>query len=341
MKLISFTVPCYNSQEYMRKCVDSLLTAGNDAEIIIVNDGSTDRTAEIADEYAEKYPDIVKVIHKENGGHGSGLNAGLKEACGLYFKVVDSDDWLEEKELKTLLATIREHRALNMLPDLYITNYVFYHASDNTFFVSRYDHKMNLGFVDWSKVKNFHYQHVMMMHALIYRTEKLRGLGIVLPEHTFYVDNLFAFIPMPKLINAYYLNINLYTYYIGRVDQSVNIVNCIDRYKQQILVMERLFTAYTLAELKALPRGLKKYMLHYLHALMIVTLMFSCGKNTPERKADMKEMWGKLKRHDKKLYVKIKYGGYPLPVVLLPWFARPKILRLAYDILNKRTKLGL
>ena len=71
MKIISFTVPCYNSQAYMRKCVDSLLVGGDDVEIIIVNDGSKDDTIKIANEYAERYPDIVKVVDKENGGHGS------------------------------------------------------------------------------------------------------------------------------------------------------------------------------------------------------------------------------------------------------------------------------
>ena len=341
MKLISFTVPCYNSQDYMCKCIDSLLIGGDDVEIIIVDDGSTDSTGEIADGYAEKYPDIVRVIHKQNGGHGSGLNAGLNAADALYFKVVDSDDWLDESGLKTLLSTIREHRALNILPDYYITNVVYNHVSDNTAFECRHDSKMNEGFVDWKKVKSFHFQHIILMHSITYKTDKLREMDIVLPEHTFYVDNIYAYIPLPKLSNAFFINVNLYFYYIGRADQSINIVNCIERYKQQISVMKTMLTAYTLAEIKALPRGLKKYMLHYLHALMIVTLMFSCGKNTNERRADVNEMWLTLKQHDKKLYRKVKYGGYPLPVVMLPWCMRPKILRLAYDILNKHTKLGL
>ena len=77
MKLLTITVPCYNSQDYMEHCINSLLTGGEDVEIILVDDGSTDATAEIADRYAESYPTIVKVIHKENGGHGSGVNAAL------------------------------------------------------------------------------------------------------------------------------------------------------------------------------------------------------------------------------------------------------------------------
>ena len=93
MKYISFAIPCYNSQEYMAKAIESILVGGEDVEIIIVNDGSKDRTSEIAHEYKEKYPEIIKVVDKENGGHGDAVNVGLNHASGRYFKVVDSDDW--------------------------------------------------------------------------------------------------------------------------------------------------------------------------------------------------------------------------------------------------------
>ena len=96
MKLLTVTVPCYNSAEYMEKCIESLRVGGERVEIIIVNDGSKDRTGEIADDYAEKYPNIVRVVHQENGGHGEGINQGLSWASGKYFKVVDSDDVLSE-----------------------------------------------------------------------------------------------------------------------------------------------------------------------------------------------------------------------------------------------------
>ena len=90
MKYITFAVPCYNSQDYMRRCVDSLLAGGRDVEIILINDGSSDDTGRIADEYQLRYPDIVRAVHKPNGGHGSGVNKGLELARGLYYKVVDS-----------------------------------------------------------------------------------------------------------------------------------------------------------------------------------------------------------------------------------------------------------
>ena len=107
MKIISFGVPCYNSEAYMEKCIESLLVGGDDVEIIIVNDGSKDGTAAIADAYAEKYPGIIKVVHQENGGHGEAVNAGLRNATGMYYKVVDSDDWLDADSLCRVIDVLK------------------------------------------------------------------------------------------------------------------------------------------------------------------------------------------------------------------------------------------
>ena len=138
MKYITFTVPCYNSQDYMRHCIDNLVAAGDEVEVIIVNDGSKDDTGKIADEYQSKYPTIVKAIQKENGGHGSGVMAGIRNATGMFFKVVDSDDWIETKDILDMLALIKKHEETKEDIDLYITNYVYEHAADNSQFVMHY-----------------------------------------------------------------------------------------------------------------------------------------------------------------------------------------------------------
>ena len=131
-KCLTLTVPCYNSESYMERCVDSLLEGGDDVEIILVDDGSTDRTGEIADGYAAQYPDIVRVIHKENGGHGSGVNAGMALASGVYFKVVDSDDWLDAEAYHRLLAALRFWSRCENKPDLIVCNYVYDHLEEQT-----------------------------------------------------------------------------------------------------------------------------------------------------------------------------------------------------------------
>ena len=127
-KLITFAVPCYNSAAYMEHCVETLLQGGDDIEIILVDDGSTDDTPAIADRYAQEYPDIVQVIHQPNGGHGEGVNQGLRHATGLYYKVVDSDDWLDADSLARVLAQLRRFRDEGRELDLMICNYVYEHV---------------------------------------------------------------------------------------------------------------------------------------------------------------------------------------------------------------------
>ena len=131
MKLISFAIPCFNSYEYMGKCIESIFPGGADVEIIIVNDGSTDDTLKIAEAYAKKFPTIVRVIDKENGGHGSAVNAGLEAATGLYYKVVDSDDWLDADAYKKVLETLHMLVEAGTPVDMLLTNYVYEKVSEN------------------------------------------------------------------------------------------------------------------------------------------------------------------------------------------------------------------
>ena len=111
MKYLTITIPSYNSEQYLERCLDSLILPRGwmeHIEIIVVNDGSTDRTGEIADDYVRRFPDTVRVVHKENGGHGSGVNAGLALATGRYFKVLDSDDWFDEHAYRELAEKLED-----------------------------------------------------------------------------------------------------------------------------------------------------------------------------------------------------------------------------------------
>ena len=210
MKKISFTVPCYNSEEYMERCIDSLLVGRDEVEIIIVNDGSKDNTGKIADSYQKKYPNIVRVIHKENGGHGSGVNAGLKIASGTYFKVVDSDDWLDENSLLKLIDKIKEIEEKKENVDLFVCNYIYDHLYENK---QKEMHYKNIfkeeKIITWKEIGHFKPSQYMIMHSLIYKTSVLKKCKINLPEHTFYVDNIFAYIPLTCVKTMMYLNIPL------------------------------------------------------------------------------------------------------------------------------------
>ncbi|MCD8040341.1 MAG: glycosyltransferase [Clostridia bacterium] len=337
MKLITFLVPCYNSQDYMQKCIDSLLPAGEDAEIIIVDDGSKDNTAAIADGYAENYPAMVRLVHQPNGGHGSGINCGISLAQGLYFKVVDSDDWLDKDALLKLIQTIK---SLDSKPDLIVTNFIYDKVSDGTKYISRYRKNFKQGYNDWAKVKPFKLWHMMLMHALLYKTDVLVNCGISLPEHTFYEDNFFAYMPLAYTRNLYYLDVDLYHYFIGREDQSVNIKNIVNRYGSQLRVMNCMINAFSYEYLCSQPKGLKKYLKHSLNAIMANTLYFTCGKDEAERRSGLKEMWQNVKVNDKKMYKFLRYRTYAAILMPLPWKLRGAVAGFFYKMLCKVVKLG-
>ncbi len=299
-KLITFAVPCYNSAAYMRHCIETLLSAGERAEIILVDDGSVkDETPAICDEYAEKYPTIVKAIHQENGGHGEGVNQGIRNASGLYYKVVDSDDWLDIDCLKKVLDRLQSLVTRGTSPDLMICNYVYEHVEDGTSHVVRYTNVFPENrLFSWMHVGHFRPDQNLLMHSVIYRTAVLRKCGMVLPKHTFYVDNIFVYQPLPYVKSMYYMNLDLYRYFIGRSDQSVNESVMVKRVDQQLRVTKHMIDCQDLDALKHEKR-LRAYMLHYLSMMMAVSDIFLLLDGSAEAKEKKTELWKYLKDHTK------------------------------------------
>lgn len=238
---LSFVVPCYNSQNYMARCIESLLPGGEDVEIFIIDDGSKDRTGAIADEYQEKYPDLVKVIHKENGGHGSGVNAGLACAKGIYFKVVDSDDWLKGDAYRKLLEKIRyyckEEKTCKEMPDL------------------------------------------------------------------------FAYCPLPYVRNIFYMDIDLYQYYLGRDDQSVNEQVLKSRIDQQMKVTRMVIAGADLEKIKEKEPKLASYMCRNISIMMAISSIHLLLIGNKEALEKRKKLWEEIKISDPKLYYKLKYAS--------------------------------
>ena len=341
MKLITFVVPSYNSQDYLERCLDTLVVGGSDVEVIVVNDGSKDRTEAIALDYVHRYPDICTVITKENGGHGSAINEGLKHATGLYFKVVDSDDWLNRDALFQLLGTIRQHVAIRRSADLYICNFIYDKVSANKFFIRTFHSKFkNDTFMTWKDVRTFYGAQVLLMHSLVYRTEKLKESKLVLPHHTFYVDNLFAYQPLPYMESIYYMNINLYHYYIGREDQSVNIKVFTNRYEQQIRVMKEMVRAYSYDEIRGFERGLRRYMFHCLAAIMTVTILFTVAKDEKQRRVDLQNLWTSIRQRDPRLYRLLRVRSFWSILDCIPWHLKGVIMVGGYKLVRRRLKLG-
>lgn len=310
MKLLSVAIPCYNSQEYMGKCIESLLPGGEDVEIIVVNDGSSDNTSAIGHEYAEKYPTIVKVVDKVNGGHGSAVNAGLEAATGVYFKVVDSDDWVKESAYIAILDKLRELTGTDKVLDMMISNYVYEKEGAARKKVMKFGHALPKDRVfGWDEVGHFHKGQYILMHSVIYRTKMLKECGLKLPEHTFYVDNIFVFEPLPYVKNMYYMDVNFYRYYIGREDQSVNEKVMISRVDQQLRV-NKIMIDYMKSNKKMIVknRRLKSYMINYLDIITTVSsiMLILSGKEENFKKKD--ELWDYLKNSDSRLFYRLRLG---------------------------------
>ena len=304
MKLLSVAIPCYNSENYMRHAVETLVVGGQDMEIIIVDDGSTDHTYEIGLELQEIYPDIVRVVHQENGGHGSAVNTGLKEATGLYFKVVDSDDWVKEEALLEVLATLRNLVELGSNLDMFICNYVYEKVGEERKKVIHYRNCMPQDCIfSWEDVGHFRTGQFILMHSVIYRTKLLKDCGLELPKHTFYVDNIYVYQPLPFVKTMYYRDLNLYRYFIGREDQSVNENNMMKRIDQQLFVTKSLIELHDVTKLKNRP--LRKYMTKYLMIMMTISSVFLIKIGTDESIQKKDELWEHLKNTNKKLYKEI------------------------------------
>ena len=308
MKLLSVAIPCYNSENYMRHCIDSLLVGGDEVEIIIVDDGSTkDRTAQIADEYERKYPSICRAIHQENGGHGEAVNTGLRNATGIFYKVVDSDDWVDEEAFHEVLRTLRRFVYGNQTLDMLISNFVYEKEGAKRKKVMNYNTALPKNeVITWSDVKLFMLGQYILMHSVIYRTELLRECGLELPKHTFYVDNIFVYQPLPHVKTMYYLDVNFYRYYIGREDQSVNESVMIGRIDQQIRVTKLMLDYYDVTKIQN--RKLRHYMIQYLEIMMVVSSILAIRSGTEENLAKKKELWQYLRQNNFALFMRLRWG---------------------------------
>ncbi len=306
MKLLTFAIPCYNSQDYMEHCIDSILPGGEDVEILIVDDGSSDRTAEIADEYARKYPTIVRAIHQENGGHGEAVNTGIRNATGLYFKVVDSDDWVDAEAYKKILDKLRELAGGSVTLDMLLANYVYEKEGASHKRVMRQTGFPKDQVFTWSDVRHFYKGHYILMHSVIYRTKLLRECGLQLPKHTFYVDNIYVYKPLPYVRTMYYMDVDFYRYFIGREDQSVNEKVMIGRIDQQIRVNKIMIDDVDLHKVSN-PKC-RKYMFNYLEIITVVSTVMLLRSGTEENLEKKRELWKYIKEKDITLFHKLRRG---------------------------------
>lgn len=309
MKTISFAIPCYNSAAYMDKCIESCLACGEDIEVIIVDDGSTkDETPQKADEWQRRYPDVVKVVHQENGGHGAAVNAGLAAAEALYFKVVDSDDWLDADAMAEVMAYLRRQIERRDATDLVVANYVYEKVFEDKRTAMRYRNVFPVGKeFGWRDIGHFSPSQYLLMHSVIYRTELLKDMGLALPEHCFYVDNIFVYVPLPHVKSVYYLDVDMYRYFIGREGQSVNEDVMYRRIDQQLRITRIMIDSVDLPDAVA-EKKLEHYMENYLSMMMCICSTFLRMHKKEEDEAKLRDIWRYLEERNPVLYKRVRHN---------------------------------
>lgn len=290
--LLTVIVPAYNSQDYLDRALSSLVGYGEELEVIIVNDGSSDDTARMADDWASRY-DTVTVIHQENKGHGGAVNAGIAQATGTHVRVVDSDDWLNRRATQALLAVLRDARANGNELDLVITNYVYEKVGKRHKVVVRYRNVFPTECTfSWESMRQCRYDQYVLMHSLTMRTQMVRDSGLKLPEHTFYVDYLYSYVPLPLVQTIRYLDVDLYSYFIGREDQSVNEQVMISRLDQLARVNRAMVDATP--QPGSVPDKLYRYMVHYLRINFTVCSVMAQLSGTLEHRQLIESLWENL-----------------------------------------------
>lgn len=319
----------------MENCVSSLVVGGDEVEVLVVDDGSSDRTAEIADELEAKYPGIVRAVHQPNKGHGGAVNTGIENASGLYFKVVDSDDKVKASAFKTILDKLRENKDAEEKIDLLISNFVYDKEGQAHKKVMEYRKVLPVNrMFSWDEAKRFRKGQYILMHSVIYRTQLLRECGLRLPEHCFYVDNIYVFNPMPSVKNLYYLDVNFYYYFIGRDDQSVNEEVMIGRLDQQSRVNRIMFDFFSdsVAEGRIKMKSpLYRYMYNYLEIITTITSVLAIISDDPQKIAIKDDLWEYLSEKDHELYLKLRRGIFGT-VVHLPGRVGKRVVSTGYGI---------
>ena len=222
--------------------------------------------------------------------------------------MVDSDDWADVEALRKVIEKLREFSRMPEPVDLLVCNYVYEHVADQTRKVIRYANVFPQGRVfTWEEIGRFRPSQYLLMHSVFYRTQLLRDCGLELPKHTFYVDNIFVYQPLPFVETIYYMDLDFYRYFIGRADQSVNEQVMVKRVDQQLRVTKLMIEAHDLRKVAAQHRRLSRYMFNYLAMMMAISSIFLTIANTPEALGKKTQLWEYLRTVDSGLYHKMKY----------------------------------
>lgn len=301
-KMLSICVPAYNVESYLDRCLHSLVTCevADWLEILVVNDGSPDSSREIALAYQEHYPSIVTLIDKQNGGHGSTINAALAKASGLYFRVIDGDDWVDSANLAKMLKKIEAEK---LYADLVSSNYHQVYIEDgHTVPWMKISGRDNYVIFDLA-TEDMTMEYFTMASAMV-KTDILRKANFIIQENTFYVDVEYILFPIPFVNTVMFTPEFIYRYAVGNADQSINPEIFTKRYDHHDRVIRRMLTYYT-DHKPTMTKGQKEYMSslflrHLLKSHYTLSLMWDSNRERGFARAKDFDMF--FKSSDPELY---------------------------------------
>lgn len=306
-KILTIVIPTYNVEKYLERCINSLVydeTILKYLDIIIVNDGSKDNSLEIAKKFEKKYKDCISVIDKENGGHGSTINVGIKNAKGKYFRVIDSDDWVNIDEFSKYV-----NELLNLDEDLILTDFCreYIYNSEQVKFTYKtleYNKKYDLNKFDFKTLENDYFY----MATSTIKTSILKDMNLVLDEKTFYVDMEYNIFPLPYIKSMIYLDYDIYRYFIGRPEQSISQGGFVNHRKDHEKVLKKLLDFYNKENLTNNRKELiKKILLLTLDSHYIIYCNTPISKDLrKEMKKEIREFTAYLKNNNDELYNSIQ-----------------------------------
>ena len=334
--LLTVVVPAYGAEGHLHRALDSLLSCPGQLEVVIVDDGSLDGTGAIADAYAATRPDLFRVIHQANAGHGGAINTGIDQARGKYLKVLDADDWLDApvlREVMDLLADLDERGGV----DAVMTDYV-HERQGKSSRKARFDGVFPTGRIfGWEHTSGFGTRQYLLMHAIIYRTALLREVALRLPEHTFYVDSLYVVTPLTAVRRMYYLPRPLYHYLIGREGQSVQADVMVRRIDQQLRVnrmaLDVLPSARDVAD-GTVPAQLHEALLHYVQGICAVSFATLARGGTPHHLQQRDALRAELRTRAPELYGRMRRSLVGVGSTL-PGHAGRQMTSLVYQVARR------
>jgi len=339
MKLITFVIPSYNSERYLASCLDSLLVGlDNEIEVIVVNDGSKDDTSKIAHEYADKY-DFIRVIDKENGGHGSGINVGIEQAQGLFLKILDSDDHVDKEGLLRIVEIIGKHLNEGKTADLYLADYWSVPDSgDKRVITSHRKWVKELNIVsDYSNFKRVPESKYFMTHELFVKVSVLRENNVRLIEKCFYEDTKYTLDVFLYCKSFCYVDKPVYLYTVGRDGQSVSIDTVDKKYTYQVTVVNETIKSLSTNFIESLEKHQKRIAMHELNTMFYLTFFFLHVRHRKEKADAYKQLSKFFKEKEPKLYKRVYHHSLLFWFNLLPPFLRGPMTDLVYKLLGKKS----